>query len=173
MDYSSLLEIVSIDSSRYLVNVGSDYVGTDEHRFDEALDIAVNAKYPFNMRAARVIEESVRRYKRFAEPRLEYFISVLTWHTNDGVKRAFLKVIEGFLPFKVNDDLLGLVITICFDKLNGIETVSVKYYSINCLMKIVKREPDLKYELQQSLENQIGLNTVAFDRYIRKKINKL
>jgi hypothetical protein len=125
------------------------------------------------MRAARVIEESVRRYKRFAEPRVEQFIAVLTWHTNDGVKRAFLKVLEGFLPYAISDDLLGLLISICFDKLNGIESVAVKYYSINCLMKIVKREPDLKHELLESLEYQIGRNTVAFDRYMKKRIKQL
>src|ERR1035437_5414507 len=104
MDYSSLLEIVCIDSSRYLVDVGADYVGTDEQRFDEAFDLTLHAKYPLNMRAARVIEESVRRYKRFAEPRVEQFVTVLTWHTNDGVKRAFLKVLEGFLPYAISDD---------------------------------------------------------------------
>ena len=173
MDFSSLLEIVSIDSSRYLVDKGADYVGTDEQRFDEAFTIAVTAKYPLNMRAARVIEESVRRYKRFAESRINAFIEVLTWHTNDGVKRAFLKVLEGFLPQNIHDDNLGRLITICFDKLNGIESVAVKYYSINCLMKIVRREPDLKNELKESLEYQLERNTVAFDRYIKKKIKTL
>lgn len=170
MKYSSLSEILQIDSSRAVVDVATGFVGSDEMLFDEVLDLAVNAKYPINMRAARVVEQSVRRYAVFASQRMNYIVTVSISHSNDGVKRSFLKIIDRFLPDNIPEDLLGLVIHNCFQKLNGIEPVAVKTYSIDCLLKILKREPDLKHELIESLENQIGLNTLSLDRKIKKTL---
>jgi len=173
MEYSSLIEILEIDSSRNVVDIATSFVGNDEKLFLEAIHIAETYKYPFNMRAARVLEFSAEKNPQFAFNHIEHIIMLSTTSNNDGVKRAFLKIIERFLPNKIKDDLLGLVINNCFDKLNGIEAVAVKYYAINCLMKIIKKEPDLKNELLESLQYQIGRNTVAFDRYMKKRIKQL
>ena len=173
MEYSSLLEILEIDSSRSVVDIATDFVGNNERLFEEAILIAETYKYPFNMRAARVLEFSAEKNPPFALQRIEHIIKLSITSKNDGVKRAFLKITERFLPNQISDDLLGLVINNCFDKLNGIEAVAVKYYAINCLFKILKKEPDLIHELLISLQDQLGKNTVAFDRYMKKKIKLL
>ena len=172
MDYSSVADLLT-DSSRANVDLATEFVGNDENRFEETLQLAVNSGYPLNMRAARVLEFSALKNPQFALKRIEFIVKTSATNSNDGVKRAFMKITERFLPNKIDEDLLGLVINNCFDKLNGIETVSVKYYSINCLIKILKREPDLKHELLESLYYQIGRNTTAFDRYMKKKIKEI
>lgn len=172
MDYSSVADFLT-DSSRACVDLATDYVGNDEKRFEETLQLAVNSSYPLNMRAARVLDCSALKNPLFALNRIDFIVKTSASNSNDGVKRAFMKITERFLPNKINEDLLGLVINNCFDKLNGIESVSVKYYSINCLIKILKREPDLKHELLESLNYQIGRNTSAFDRYMKKKIKEI
>jgi len=173
VDYSSIFDIIKTDSSRAIIDIAAEYIGTNENRLEEVIQLAVTEKYPINMRAARVVEFSAQRNKGYIAERLDFIVKISTTSKNDGVKRAFIKVTEAFLPYEIADDLLGLVINNCFEKLNGIEAVAVKYYAINCLMKIIKKEPDLKNELLISLHDQLGKNTVAFDRYMKKKIKKL
>jgi hypothetical protein len=173
VDFSSLFDIIKTDSSRAIIDIAANYIGTDENRLEEVIQLAVSGKYPINMRAARVVEFSAQRNKAYIAKRLDFIIKQSSTSKNDGVKRAFIKVTEAFLPNEIADDLLGLVINNCFEKLNGIEAVAVKYYAINCLMKILKKEPDIKNELLISLQDQLGKNTVAFDRYMKKKITIL
>lgn len=171
--FASISEILQTDSSRKMVDTASDCVGTDIDLFNEVFMVAVSGKYPLNMRAARVVEQCVFKYKPFAQNRLQEIVEQSVTNKNDGVKRSFLKIIELFLPNNISDDLLGLVIHNCFEKLNGMESVAVKYYSIACLMKILKREPDLAFEFIESLESQLGRNTTAFDRYVKKRLKEL
>lgn len=171
--YDSLYDILKIDSSRRIVDLAAGFVGTDEALFEQTFEFAVKGKYPVNMRAARVVEQCVFKYRTFARNRLKEIVEHSATNSNDGVKRSFLKITELFLPDEIDDDLLGLVIHNCFEKLNGMESVAVKYNSIACLSKILKREPVLAFEFMESLESQLGRNTAAFDRYVKKRIKEL
>ena len=171
--YDSIFDILNTDSSRRIVDLAADFVGTDKELFEQTFDYAVKGKYPVNMRAARVVEQCVFKFKPFGRNRLKEIVEHSATNSNDGVKRSFLKITELFLPDEIDDDLLGLVIHNCFEKLNGMESVAVKYYSIICLSKILNRVPDVAFDFMESLESQLGRNTAAFDRYVKKRIKEL
>ena len=105
MDYSSVADFLT-DSSRACVDLATDYVGNDENRFEETMQLAVNSSYPLNMRASRVLEFSALKNPQFALKRIEFIVKTSATNSNDGVKRAFMKITERFLPNKINEDLL-------------------------------------------------------------------
>ena len=169
-----LLEIVVVDSSRVIADEAVEYIGENEFLFDEAIRFAIEGKYPVNMRAARVVEQSSRRNKDFAKMRLPLFVEAIKKTENDGVKRGFLKIIDRYVPGSIDEDLLGLVIDICFAMiLSPSEPIAVKWYSILILDKIIKKEPDLIPEFKLTLEDQIDKNSAAMNRMIRKKLKEL
>ncbi len=170
---SHLLALLETDSSRIIADMTVQKIGTNPDRFEEVLHYAVDGQYPINMRAARVVELSLRNNKSWYRLYVSYFIEILSKHTNDGVKRAFLKAVEYSYPKHISDDELGHVISICFDKLNGLESVAVKAYSIDILQKILSNVPDLKHEFIETLENQLGMNTLALDRKIKKVLKSI
>jgi len=168
----SLCEILIVDSSCATIEKAAQFVGRDIEAFSLVYNMAIHGIYPINMRAARVVQLSVYRNPAFLDKKLEQVVEVIETHTNDGVKRSFLNILIAFVPQKISPDLLGRLITICFDKIISREAVAIKYYAIDILLKIIQQEPDLKQEFLFILHDQIGNNSVSLDRKIQKVISQ-
>ena len=172
-DKSQLLEYLATDSSREVADMATAFIGNNENRFEDVLHFATTHPYPINMRAARVAEFSTRINPEFARKRLPFIVNHLSTTTNDGVKRGFLKIVEAFVPHHVDDDVLGLVIDICFNKIiTPGEAIAVKWYSIQILQKIVKAIPELEQEFIATLDDQQDKNTANINRMVKQILDQ-
>ena len=69
---------------------------------------------------------------------------------HDAVPRNMLRILQ-FV--EIPKSLLGTAATLCFDYLNTVGSpIAVKANAMTALQRIVAREPDLKRELQTSIE---------------------
>ena len=146
------LESLLYDSRRVVIEIAVKAIEEHPEQLKEMLKLCYKS-YPISMRAARVIQLYCEKYPNSILP----FISILTDELLktkvDGVKRSFLKILIEMVDVK---DIYnaGLVLNKCLDwLLSDKETIAVRAYSIDLLIKFAKKEPGLKNELILIFEN--------------------
>lgn len=79
-----------------------------------------------------------------------------------------------FFHAGIPSEIEGKVIDVLLSWLDmsGI-SVSTKNYAMQCLVKVVKKYPDLKKELILIIENQLGKNSISFDKLALKIVDQL
>ena len=79
-----------------------------------------------------------------------------------------------FLYSGIPSEIEGKVIDVLLSWLDmsGI-SVSTKCYAMQCLVKVVKKYPELRKELILIIENQLGKNSISFDKLALKIVDQL
>lgn len=147
--YSSLL---NTDSSRAIADIISEHVGNCQENFDVLFDFCFSHPYPVSMRAARALQFCVEKYPELMNPYLDKIVELTISTKIEGVKRGFLKIMsENIDPTDLNNS--GLLVDKCVDwALSKNEKPAIRYYSIDILLKISKKEPSLKNEVLSVFE---------------------
>lgn len=141
--------------------------------FKEALELTFHSGYPMAMRAARVVQLYCEKYPAALDGKIDEVVEKLIAAKIDGVKRCMLKVIGQCISLKKIEDI-GPIVNQCFIWLNDPkEPVAVKVFCMDILEKACEMEPDLKYELQISLINQIEFGTTGFKNRATKLLKKI
>jgi hypothetical protein len=161
------------DSSRKTSDVATSVVGDDPVRFKMMLDLALQDKHPYAMRAARVVNFVALKYPELIAPYINDLIRRLPKLKNDGLKRSIAKTLAE-QSFEIDEDALGLLVDLCFKWLNDPqEKVALKVYSMDVLYKISQSYPDLKPELISSIENELPKSSDAVGNRSKKMLKKL
>jgi hypothetical protein len=169
----SSIEAQLVDSSRLLIDLVVANVGNDQKLFDEAVKTMVKDKYPISMRAARIVQFAALRHPNLLRNHIDSMILVLPISKVDGVKRSILKLFTE-TPVFINDDQLGRLTDCCFSFVqNPNESIAVRAFSIDILLKIIKKFPDLKPELIAILESILPDGSVGLKNKCRKLLKKL
>jgi hypothetical protein len=72
---------------------------------------------------------------------------------HDALKRNVVRLLA---CVDIPKPLLGTITSLCFDYLNSVDApIAVKVHSMSVLQKVAEKEPDLKRELQTSIELMI------------------
>jgi hypothetical protein len=148
MDFYACLS----DSSRLCVEQGVIAVGDDPKLFRELLDFCFSCRYPWSMRAARVVQMHCEYRPESIFPYLEEILPKVLATKEEGVIRSFLKIFADSIPIERIPEP-GLLLSFCFDKLMNMGVnPAIKIYAIDIIIKFVKQEPDLLIELKARLE---------------------
>ena len=79
-----------------------------------------------------------------------------------------------FLYSGIPLEIEGTVIDVLLNWLDmsGI-SVSTKCYAMQCLVKVVRKYPELKKELVLIIQNQLGKNSASFDKLAKRLLDEL
>ena len=160
------------DSRRVVAEIAADTLEKHPELIEEVINLC-KREYPLSMRAARAIQFYAERNNENLVP-YRGKISEILLNTNiDGVKRGFLKVLILYPNISSMDNSAKI-----FDKctewaLSLKETISVKAYCIEMLVKFIKEEPDLKGEVKIILDNLNCAENPALKFICRKYLKKI
>ncbi len=120
--------------------------------YDELWAIAISDELPINWRAAWVIKGIWEKTPHVLAPYLGLMRQSLPSITQHGVRREFLRILTEYPPPE-DEEELGILLKCCFDWLaNPVETVAVRVHSMEILLHISKRIPEITPELKTTVE---------------------
>lgn len=135
-------------------------IGANQEDFDELIALFLKDEYRVTQRAAWIVRHCIEAYPWLIEKHLESIILNLQKDIHDAVKRNTVFILH---QMEIPEDLMGVTAEICFAFLNsGKEPVAIKAHSMSVLFNIVKKFPELKDELQMSIEEQLPFGSVGF-----------
>ena len=153
-----------VDSSRMIADIMTADILDNQERFDEMFGLALLDEYPISMRAARITEMCVSRYKHLIKPHINEIVDIIDKSKLEGVRRSFLKILAEN-PQLLNEELQGRIVDQAFAYIdNQKEAISIRAYSIDIIFSLLKNYPELKNELIYILEAMtrdasVGLRT--------------
>jgi hypothetical protein len=137
------------------------YIGADEDRFAELMQLFFSKDYRITQRASWPMNFCVEKYPFLLLPYLPQMIENLKRDdVHDAVKRNSVRVLQFF---DIPDELLGEVADVCFHLLSAAHSpIAVKAFCMPILLHICRKEPDLKNELKMLIEEQMPYAAPAF-----------
>lgn len=164
-----------VATSKALAEIIVASIGNNQDLFDETMEIVYRDTSPLSMRAAWIATMVARNYPDIASPHIEKIIKIVPAAKVDGVKRCGLYLLL-HTPHKFSEEQEGQLIDITFGFIeNPAQPIAVRAISIEILMKMVKKYPELKPELRAILESIMpdasnGLKNKCWNSL--KKLNK-
>ena len=147
-DYKSKL----VDSSRMLADILAEDIGNSQKKYNEMLAVAMLDKYPVSMRAARILTLCESKNRTLIKPHIKTIVQSLAKIKVEGAKRGFLKILSE-IPDVINEESLGLLADMAFDWIGDPkQAIAIRVYSIDLLLYVVKKYPDLVHEFASNLE---------------------
>ncbi len=136
------------------------YIGCDEKRFAELMNLFFENTYRVTQRAAWIVRICAERNQFLIEPFLSKMVNYLSCDVHDAVKRNTLGIFQSIeLPKK----LWGKTTDLCFRFLmNSDELIALKIFAMTVLENICQHEPELKNELKLVIENQLENASAGF-----------
>jgi len=145
-------------------------IGSDKEKFDEMLMLALKDEYPLSMRASRVVVLSTFKYNSLINSHIPVLIKTLPNSKTDCVKRSILKIFAE-LPLHLDDESIGKLTDICFNLLNDRnQSIATRAFAIGVLIKVIKKFPDIRFELKAVLESVMQDGSVGLKSKCRKTL---
>ena len=148
------------------------YIGDQQDRFDELMNLFFKGEYRVTQRAAWVISYCAEAYPPLIEPHLQSMLDNLEREgLHNSIKRNTLKVLSArTLP----EELLGQAATLSFDFLAAPkEAIAIKVFSMELLYQICRVEPGLAGELRLLIEDQLPNGSAGFKARGKRILKKL
>lgn len=130
----------------------ADYIGADEKRFAELVELFLHSEYRVAQRAAWIVSESALRYPFLINGHLPKMLKKLREsNIHNALKRNVIRILEDIeIPEECLDDITDL----CFGYLtDSTEAIAIKAFSITVLCKVINKIPELKGELYYIIED--------------------
>jgi hypothetical protein len=139
-------EILKEHSKKQSIKIAA-WIGNNEQRFAELLQLFLNDEYPVVQRAAWALNLVAENHPGLIEPQLETIIHKMTEAGAPvAVKRNVIRLLQ-FVP--IPEELHGTVMNACFELLaDPKETIAVRVFSMTVLANLAKIYPDIKQELK-------------------------
>ncbi len=146
-----LKEALLKEHSKKQTQAIADFIGNSQPRFDALMKIFFSKDKLLVQRSAWVMSYCIEAYPKLIQKHYKKLLKKLEQPLlHDGVKRNTLKAIQ---DSTIPESLKGHVVAICFGFLYALnETIAVKAYSINILVRICTEYPELKTELYPLLQ---------------------
>ena len=162
---------LNTELSRRNTDLIAHYIGTDELKFGELMELLFHAKAPLPQRAAWVVTHLADKHPELCLPYIEQLITNLEKFDHTGIHRCLLRVIaETVVP----ESLQGQLYDLCYRWLLDKHTpIAVKVNCMQILFNISEAEPDLKHELRLLIEEMIDHESAAIksrSRYLMEKL---
>ena len=138
----------------------AEYIGSDQERFNQLMDLFFHEEYRITQRAAWVISHCADQYIFLVQAHLPKMVEYMV---KDGLHVSIRRnIVRTLAKLDIPEDLMGLVADACFTFLaNPKETVAVKAFSMEVLYQMCQKEPDLAHELIPLIEDNMMHNGTA------------
>ena len=83
-----------VETSRRAADMVVDYIGNNQERFDEAMDLAYKDEKTISMRAIWVVGIVVEKHPQLIQPHIKKLVKILPEIKTDAVKRIALKMLS-------------------------------------------------------------------------------
>ncbi len=125
------------------------------------------------MRAARVAQLYMEKYKESVYPYLDEIIEKILQTKIDGVRRNFLKVIADVVDIERITEP-GILLNACFDWLiTSSMPPATKIYAMTVIFKIGRNEPDILRELAATIEMIMDESEISMKTCGRKMLARI
>ena len=162
-----------VDSSRMIADMVTAYIGDDQDKFDEIIEIMQKDQYPMAMRAARVAYFVSLKHPVLIRKHISNLIGMLSASKIDGIKRGVLKIMAD-TTIRIEDDELGELTELAFTFVQDArEKIAVRALSIEVLERIIRYYPELKPEFIAVLESMPSDISVALKGKCKKVLKRL
>jgi hypothetical protein len=168
----NLVETILKEHSTRQRNKIVAYVGKNQKRFAELVQVFLDGPYRVTQRAAWALSYCVEDHPDLAKPHLKILLkNILKSGQHVAVKRNTLRLLQ-FITVPKN--LQGITADIGFRLLSdNKEPVAVKVFAMSALKDIALQQPELKNELIPIIEDQLPYTTPAFISRARKVLKEL
>ncbi|WP_026463056.1 hypothetical protein [Adhaeribacter aquaticus] len=146
------------------------FIGTNPDRFADLMQLFFSSESRITQRAAWVVSTCAAKHPYLIDPYLNLLIANLEKPVHAAVKRNTLRLLQ---ETEIPETLQGALANICFQFLLEDEPTAIKAFAMTVLSNLVKREPDLKNELQVILEDQLPYGSPGFVSRGRKILKEL
>ena len=146
-------EILKEHSKRQTVRIAK-WIGPDKRRFHQLMELLLHGDRLVTQRAAWILSSCYEFHPQLITPWLPALVKKMQEpDVHDALKRNVVRLLA---CIDIPKPLLGTVTSLCFDYLNAVDApIAVKVHSMSVLQKVAEKEPDLKRELQTSIELMI------------------
>ena len=167
-------EILKEHSKRQAVKI-ANWVGSNPERFKQLIELFLRGEYRITQRSAWIVSHCADNYPELVLPWLPAMVKRMQDPAvHDAVRRNTLRFMAGF---DVPQPILGNVVTLCFDYLNSRESpIAVKVHAMTVLANAAQKHPDLRHEIEDSIQAQMenaGPAIRARARMVLKKLQKI
>jgi hypothetical protein len=129
----------------------ANYIGSDEERFAELVQLFLQSDYRLNQRSAWVISHCVLTHPFLIKPYFQAFIQKLhEENIHDAVKRNIVRIWE---EVSLPEEFWGEIYDICLGYLLASEPYAIKAFSMSVCYRISEKIPELKPELRILIED--------------------
>lgn len=129
----------------------TDYVGTDEDRFAELMQIFLKGDSTTIQRSSWIVSECAELYPFLIKPYFKNLIDKL--HEPNIHPSARRNIVRIWQFVEIPEEFMGEVYDICFRYLTGSEAIAVVVFSMTVCLNITKHFPELKTELRVTIED--------------------
>jgi len=166
-DYKSKL----VDSSRLLADILVEDIDNSEEKVNEMMSVALLDNYPVSMRTARILTLCAEKNSTLIH--IHTMLQSLQIVKVTGVRRGFLQILSK-LPECLDEDSLGILTDLAFQWMNNPkEAISIRYYSIQFGLYVVKKYPEIKAEFISILESMMMEDSAVLKAKCRNTIRLL
>jgi hypothetical protein len=167
-----LLKLLHAEHSKKQTDRIVAYVGADQHRFKELIDLFFKGEYRITQRAAWPLSYCVRHHPELIGP---YYRRLL-----DNLERKDIHVAVVRNTVRLLQDVSipkrwhGRVMSICFDFIAEPETsIAVKAFALTILSDLSQEYPEIRAELRLIIDEQWQHSTPAFRTRARKALKRM
>ena len=148
------------------------YVGEDQNRFDQLIDLFLHDEYRVVQRAGWPLSTIAIAHPKLVKKHLKKIVS---YCTKEGLHGAVKRNVVRFLQFvDIPKNLQGEVMDICFRFVQAPdEAVAVKAFSLTVLSNLAKQHPEIIPEIKILIEDQLPHQTAAFSSRARKVLREI
>lgn len=148
-----------------------DWIGTDETRFAQLMELFLADEYRVTQRAAWVLDFCATDHPKMVFPYLETLIMNLKNKPHVAVVRNTLRFLQNI---EIPGALLGHATQICFEILyDPNAAIAVKVFAMTVIANICEREPDLTNELSLLIEEEMRHGGPAIQSRGKRLLKKL
>jgi hypothetical protein len=164
-------EIRSTRSKQQVVKLVR-WVGKNQDRFDQLMELFLQEDEELTRRAAWVVGHCAEAYPDLMKPWLKPMLKKMKHPgVHCAVKRNGVRILQFVdIPY----GLQGSVADLCFKYLTSIdEPIAVRTFSMTVLAKIAQDEPALQKEIETTIRQMLPYSTPAFysrARYLLKDV---
>lgn len=168
----NIREAILAEHSKAQTNRIVQFIGNNEQRFEELMNLFLYDEYRVCQRAAWVVSGVGDIYPELLEPYIVKMLENLQNKVHPAVIRNTVRVLNNIK--ELPDSSLGLAATLCFQYLETPSVpVAIRVHAMRLLYKISLKEPELKNELRLLIENFMEYESAAFLAAGREILTKL
>ncbi len=149
----------------------ANYIGTDNTRVKQLVNLFIHDEYRVGQRAAWVIASIHDNYPDLLLPHYKVMVDKMRENGHDAIKRNVLRCLANS---NFPENLHGELADQCFTYLqNPQEAIAIKVHAMRVLAKVCIHFPELKNELKLVIEDQMPHGSTGFKNCARKVLKQI